>query len=105
VRDALSHCEVPFEWVISELGVPRDTSRPALFQAVFVMQNYLRDRAGDAEKELPWQPVHAPATRFELELQAVPVPGDQVYCRLVYNTALFEAETVARLADAWRAVL
>jgi len=105
VLDALSHSEVPFERVITELGVVRDTSRPALFQAVLVMQNYLRDRAGDAEPELPWQPVHAAATRFELELQAVPVPEGRVYCRLVYNTALFEAGTVARLADAWRAVL
>ncbi|HET6211301.1 MAG TPA: amino acid adenylation domain-containing protein [Micromonosporaceae bacterium] len=105
VLNALSHSEVPFERVITELGVVRDTSRPALFQAVLVMQNYLRDRAADAEPELPWQPVHAPATRFELELQAVPVPGDQVYCRLVYNTALFEAGTVTRLAGALRAVL
>jgi amino acid adenylation domain-containing protein len=105
VLDALAHSEVPVERVINELGVVRDTSRPALFQAVLVMQNFLRDRARDAEPELPWIPVHAPATRFELELQAVPVPGEEVYCRLVYNTALFEAATVIRLADAWRAVL
>jgi len=104
VLDALAHSEVPFEKVISELGVARDVSRPALFQAMFVLQNYLRDRGEDVAAELPWEPVTLPATRFELELHAVDLP-DGMHCRFVYSTALLEAGTVAHLARAFRALL
>ncbi|HLK77003.1 MAG TPA: amino acid adenylation domain-containing protein [Streptosporangiaceae bacterium] len=107
VLDALAHADVPFEKVINELGVPRDVSRPALFQAMIVLQNYeLRDAAHAArpDTELRWKPVELPATRFDLELHAYPLDGG-LQCRFVYNTALFTEATAARLAGALRAVL
>ena len=105
VLDALAHSEVPFERVINELGVPRDVGRPALFQVMFVLQNYLRDRGADVEPELPWEPVQLPATRFELELHGVEFPDGSLQCRLVYSTALFEPGTVAHVAGALRTLL
>ena len=102
VLGALAHQDVPFEKVINELGVPRDVSRPALFQAMMVLQNYeMRDHAGDDGQEagLAWKPVELPATRFDLELHAYPLDGG-LQCRFVYNTALFEEATAARLASA-----
>jgi amino acid adenylation domain-containing protein len=106
VLGALAHQDVPFEKVIKELGVPRDVTRPALFQAMIVLQNYLRDHGDDGGQEagLPWKPVELPATRFDLELHAYPLDGG-LQCRFVYNTALFERPAAARLADALTAVL
>ncbi len=99
VLDALTHQEVPFEKVVNDLAVPRDVSRPALFQAMFVLQNY--EIAGGAKAvtaELDWSPVELPATRFDLELHAYPVRDGGLQCRFIYNTALFEPATAERLA-------
>jgi amino acid adenylation domain-containing protein len=106
VLDALAHQDVPFEKVVNDLGVPRDVSRPALFQAMLVLQNYeMRDRAGAAGTELAWSPVELPATRFDLELHAYPVPGGGLRCRFIYNTALFDESTAARLASTLQTLL
>ncbi len=106
VLDALAHQDVPFEKVVNDLGVPRDVSRPALFQAMFVLQNYeTPDRAGAAGTELAWSPVELPATRFDLELHAYPVQGGGLQCRFVYNTALFDEAAAARLADTLQTLL
>jgi amino acid adenylation domain-containing protein len=104
VLDALAHQDVPFEQVINELGLVRDVSRSPLFQTMLVLQNY-SDPASDAAGDLPWQPVELPATRFDLELHAYPVGDGGLQCRFVYNTALFQAETVARLANAFATAL
>ncbi|MBE7162210.1 MAG: hypothetical protein INR72_13275, partial [Williamsia herbipolensis] len=40
VLEALSHEQVPFERVVQQLGLVRDPSRPPLFQAMVVLQNY-----------------------------------------------------------------
>ncbi len=97
---ALDHQEVPFEKVINDLGVVRDVSRPALFQAMFVLQNY--DQPGRADAvgigtDIGWKPVDLPATRFDLELHAY-TGTDGLECRFVYNTALFSPDTMARMA-------
>ncbi len=106
VLGALAHQDVPFEKVVNELGLPRDVSRPALFQAMFVMQNYERlDGVKTVEAELPWSPVELPATRFDLELHAYPVQGGGLQCRFVYNTALFESATAERLATILQTLL
>jgi amino acid adenylation domain-containing protein len=107
VLDALAHQDVPFEKVINELGVARDVSRPALFQAMIVLQNYdLRDRAHAVVPgaDLAWKPIELPATRFDLELHAYPLDGG-LQCRIIYNTALFCEPTAARLAGALQTVL
>ncbi|HEX6755516.1 MAG TPA: amino acid adenylation domain-containing protein [Mycobacteriales bacterium] len=103
VLDALAHQDVPFEKVVNDLGVVRDVSRPALFQAMFALQNY--EMKANAEGALPWRPVDLPATRFDLELHAFTGPDGDLHCRFVYNTALFRAGTVARLAGSLTTLL
>ena len=46
-----------------------------------------------------------PPTRFDLELHAYNSGDGGLQCRIVYNTALFEAGTAARLANSLRTLL
>ncbi|GAA3170908.1 condensation domain-containing protein [Nonomuraea salmonea] len=95
VLDAFAHQDLPFEQLVSELGVPRDVSRSPLFGVMFAMQNY-RHEAIDPPAGLTVTdfPVDAWATRYDLELYA----GDDSGGMFVYNTDLFEPDTVERLA-------
>src|SRR5690606_685129 len=95
VLDAFAHQDLPFEQLVSELDLPRDVSRSPLFGVLFAMQNY-RHEAVDPPAGLTVDdfPVDAWATRYDLELYV----GDDSGGMFVYNTDLFEAGTVERLA-------
>ncbi|MEV6353306.1 non-ribosomal peptide synthetase/MFS transporter [Streptomyces hydrogenans] len=98
--DAYAHQELPFAQLVSELNVPRDVSRPPVFQAVLAVQNYAVQR-DDTGLELPLevQPfgVRASGTRFDLELFLQEWP-EGLYGSFNYNTDLFAEEDVAVLA-------
>ncbi|WP_340541044.1 amino acid adenylation domain-containing protein, partial [Nocardioides sp. GXZ039] len=106
VLGAFDHQELPFEQLVGELDLPRDVSRSPLFQAVLTLQNFSRRAAShsSADLEVTWGPVATPATRFDLEAQLVEVE-DGLVGTLTYSTALFDEETIARLAGHWLTVL
>ncbi|MEV0159786.1 non-ribosomal peptide synthetase/MFS transporter [Nonomuraea fuscirosea] len=95
VLDAFAHQDLPFEQLVSELDLPRDVSRSPLFGVMFAMQNY-RNEAIEPPAGLTVAdfPVDAWATRYDLELYV----GDDSGGMFVYNTDLFEPDTVERLA-------
>ncbi|MGH3613894.1 MAG: amino acid adenylation domain-containing protein, partial [Pseudonocardia sp.] len=98
VLDAFAHQQVPFERVVDELAPTRDPSRTPLFQAMVILQN---------------APGHAPeltglnASGVELPVTSAPFDvtvqfhetGDELVGALTYNTDLFDAATVVRMAD------
>ncbi|MFF0482998.1 amino acid adenylation domain-containing protein [Streptomyces sp. NPDC004435] len=98
--DAYAHQELPFAQLVSELNVPRDVSRPPVFQAVLAVQNYAVQR-DDTALELPLEVepfgVRASGTRFDLELFLQEWP-EGLYGSFNYNTDLFAEEDVAVLA-------
>ncbi|WP_433330226.1 amino acid adenylation domain-containing protein [Spirillospora sp. CA-294931] len=102
--DAYRHQELPFERLVGELDVARDVSRSPLFQALFAMQNFAAGpRAFGGLAAEPWL-MDVAATRFDLELYAAEVDG-RVEGRFVYNSDLFEADTIERLARHLEALL
>jgi amino acid adenylation domain-containing protein len=108
VLGALEHQDVPFEKVVNELKVARDISRSAVFQVMFVLQNYefqAAPRMVDEKTEMGWSPVELPATRFDLELHAYTAFDRGLQCRFVYNTALFAPESIARMQRQFSALL
>ncbi|MFB7473599.1 amino acid adenylation domain-containing protein [Kitasatospora sp. NPDC056184] len=100
--EAYAHQELPFAQLVTELKVPRDVSRPPVFQAVLAVQNYAVQREAAESGELPLdvQPfgVRASGTRFDLELFLQEWPQG-LLGSFNYNTDLFAEADIARLAE------
>ncbi|MGW0435012.1 amino acid adenylation domain-containing protein [Micromonospora sp. NPDC003197] len=102
---ALSHQEVPFERLVKELNIARDVSRAPVFQVLFTLQNYARTGSRwPADLVTEGFGTDTAAARFDLSLY-VNETDDDLRAMFVYNTDLFDAETVRRLADHYRALL
>ncbi|MFI9024279.1 amino acid adenylation domain-containing protein [Streptomyces sp. NPDC053560] len=98
VLGGLDNQEYPFVLLVEKLGLPHDASRSAVFQTMFAL---LTDQLGDElaghrieNMQLPDQ-----EGQFDLTLAAYEYPSDGRFeCTLKYNTDLFDAATVRRLA-------
>ncbi|WP_033262779.1 non-ribosomal peptide synthase/polyketide synthase [Amycolatopsis vancoresmycina] len=97
VRAAFDHQDLPFDRVVDAVQPGRDPSRTPLFQVMVVLQNSPREATrlpGLETEELP-QP--ATAANFDLTLEFQPDDG-VLRAALTYNTDLFDAATIDRLA-------
>ncbi|HEX6340650.1 amino acid adenylation domain-containing protein, partial [Umezawaea sp.] len=95
--DAFAHQDVPFERVVDELRPERDTSRTPLFQAMVVLQNTPEpapDLPGLSVEDLPLPVV---ASNFDLTVEFQETE-DALHGAVNYNTDLFDAATVERMA-------
>ncbi len=104
VLDAFAHDEVPFDRLVDELRPDRDPSRTPLVQALVVLQQEMvRPTAVDAlsvdEHHLP-----RPRARFELLVEFWPRDGS-LDLSLEYNTDLWDAATIQRMAGHLRVLL
>ncbi|GAA4545283.1 non-ribosomal peptide synthase/polyketide synthase [Amycolatopsis samaneae] len=104
VLDAFAHDEVPFEWLVDELVPVRDPGRDPLVQARVIMQNApMRDLdlAGLRLEDLR-QPRHAAMHELLINYQE---SGDTLLGAVTYNSDLFDAATIERLAGHLRVLL
>ncbi|MGW4943412.1 non-ribosomal peptide synthase/polyketide synthase [Actinoplanes sp. NPDC004185] len=97
VLGALAHQDVPFERLVDELRPARDTSRTPLFQVMVVLQNLPGE--APALPGLRTEPVELPMTAagYDLTVEFEESPAG-LDVALTYNTDLFDAATVARMA-------
>nr|WP_041842091.1 non-ribosomal peptide synthetase [Actinoplanes friuliensis] len=97
VLGALAHQDVPFERLVDELRPARDPSRTPLFQVMVVLQNL-----PGAAPELPGlraEPVELELTTAGYDLtMEFEDSADGLGVSLTYNTDLFDAATIGRLA-------
>ncbi|GIF17111.1 hypothetical protein Ate01nite_71430 [Actinoplanes teichomyceticus] len=97
VHDAFAHQDVPFERLVEELQPVRDPSRTPLFEVMVVLQNLPGTRA-----QLPGlraEPVELPTTTAPVDLtMEFQETADGLEMALTYNTDLFDAATVERMA-------
>ncbi|MGA8763862.1 MAG: amino acid adenylation domain-containing protein [Candidatus Sulfotelmatobacter sp.] len=100
--DALSHDEVPLDRLVAELPSGRDSKRNPLFQVLFSLEPPLA--AVGPDWDLTCIEVETGATKFEL-CMVLDDRADGLLCRLIYNTALFDPEVIARMGGHWRTLL
>ncbi|MET0398427.1 MAG: amino acid adenylation domain-containing protein [Longimicrobiaceae bacterium] len=99
VLGAHAHQELPFERIVDELGVERSPTHTPLFQAIF---NLGRSTGPAGRLELDGMRLEpfgreAVAGKFDLNMLVSETPSG-LSGVLVYREALFEADTMARMA-------
>ncbi|HET7329403.1 amino acid adenylation domain-containing protein, partial [Dyella sp.] len=94
----------PFEALVEALKPERSLSHSPLFQVAFSLHN--TEQAAMTLPGLTFTPLAQATTtaHYELELHAQEV-GGTIQLGWVYNSDLFEADTIARLADSFRVLL
>jgi amino acid adenylation domain-containing protein len=108
VRDAClgvyAHQRVPFEKVVDELKPARDLSRPPIFQVGLSYQSDPLPTLALAGVEFERLPLRAQGARFDLELQFFNNAGG-LSGWFEYDRDLFEAGTMARMAEHFRRLI
>ncbi len=102
--DAYAHQDFPFEKLVEELQPERDPSRTPLFQVLFSL---------DDVRALDWRLPGLTATALEMESATskfdlsllMANTGRELQATLEYNTDLFEASTIGRMAGSFERLL
>lgn len=106
VRDAAQtdceHQDVPFDRLVSELQPERDPSRNPLFQVLFSLTPSI------SLAQLGWETanfeVDTGAAKVDLQLQLYDRP-EGIFVRFTYDTDLFDATTIVRMAGHFQTLL
>src|SRR5262249_3645479 len=93
---ALAHEELPFEHLVSELGLDRDLSRTPLFQVVFVQQEAPKRDFDSIGFESTKLQLHNGSAKFDLVLEATP-SSENYDLSLEFNSSIFRRETADRI--------
>ncbi|HKR13655.1 MAG TPA: amino acid adenylation domain-containing protein [Pyrinomonadaceae bacterium] len=96
---AYAHQEVPFEKLVEELGVERDLSRTPLFQVMLAWATATADEPelSGLRMERVEEDLSRSRAKFDL-LLSLGEFGEQIGGTLEYNTDLYDAATIERLA-------
>ncbi|MGI9307514.1 MAG: amino acid adenylation domain-containing protein, partial [Gammaproteobacteria bacterium] len=103
--DAYTHQDIPFEQLVEELKVERDTSRSPLFQVMLVLQNISYDVDLDStglEGELV--ATEQQTSKFDLNFSVQENAG-KLYISIGYCLDLFYPGTIARMAQHFKVLL
>lgn len=98
--EAYTHQELPFEKLVEALQPERSLSHSPLFQVMLVLQNTPGQTVESSELALSPIEIETKTAKFDLALQITGLTG-----RLEYNTDLFNADTITRLAGHWQTLL
>ena len=102
--DAYSHQDLPFEKLVEELKPRRDLSRNPLFQVLFTLQNSPVSNLELAGLTVSRMELEYTRTRFDLEVH-LSEEADGLRGAFIYNTDLFDAATISRMAGHYQMIL
>ncbi|MDQ3280871.1 MAG: D-alanine--poly(phosphoribitol) ligase subunit DltA [Acidobacteriota bacterium] len=96
--EAFEHQLYPFDRLVGELALPRDTSRTPLFSVMFALQN--NERAALDLDNVKVTPLAAPAvtSKFDLSL-FMSEKGSELAATIEYSTELFSRERMQLAAS------
>ncbi len=98
VLGAHAHQAIPFERVIDELGIARELSHTPLFQAMFVLEDKQWDVRRLGGLEASRMNVDARTSAFDLTLEMAQRADGAIRAVFEYNTDVFAASTIVRMA-------
>jgi amino acid adenylation domain-containing protein/non-ribosomal peptide synthase protein (TIGR01720 family) len=101
---AHEHQDLPFAKLVQELQPNRDLSQAPLVQMVVNYDNTPHAEMNHAGLRLRLRPVHMDVVHFDLTLTVSAAP-ERTAATWEYNTDVFDAETIHRLAERWESVL
>ena len=101
---AYAHQDVPFEKLVEVLQPDRNLSHPPFFQVMFSLQNAPMEELQLPGLVLKPMPVHKGTAGFDLEL-SLTEKTNGLEGWLEYNTDLFDATTVQRIAGHFEVLL
>ncbi|OJT18526.1 hypothetical protein BO221_41470 [Archangium sp. Cb G35] len=97
--DAFAHQDVPFEKLISHLGVERSSHHSPLVQVAFVW-NRISQSMADALPGLATRPIELSSTASKFDLALIVLEnGSSLEISADFSTELFEASTVQRMLE------
>ncbi|MDD1749281.1 MAG: amino acid adenylation domain-containing protein, partial [Methanothrix sp.] len=102
--DAYAHQDVPFEKLVEELQPERDLSRHPLFQVGFALQNVPFSGLSLSGLTINRIEIENPRTKFDLEVYLL-TKAEGLQGSFVYNTDLFNADTIKRMTDHYQIIL
>ena len=101
---AYSHQEIPFEKLVDELNVERDLSRTPIFQIFFSMVEKNVANINLDELNVSLYENKTTTSQFDLTLN-IEETDDELSGRIIFNTDLFNAETIEGIANHYRNML
>ncbi len=99
---AFAHQDLPIDYLVTQLPFERDPSRNPLFQILFIWQDWGRMSANQSvpDLEASMTGVDALTGRAKFDITLSMEKKEQgVNCCWEYNTDLFDAETIERMAQ------
>ncbi|MEH2080879.1 MAG: condensation domain-containing protein [Nostoc sp.] len=102
--DAFAHSCIPFEKLVEELQQNRDLSHTPLFQVLFQLRNVPNETAEVQGLRFEDFQFNRGIAAFDLTLDIVDTPAG-LACQFEYNTDLFYAATIDRMAGHFQTLL
>ncbi|MEQ1472985.1 MAG: amino acid adenylation domain-containing protein, partial [Candidatus Acidiferrum sp.] len=96
ILEALAHQDLPFDYLVNELGLARDLSHSPVFQAMLVLQSDIDDAFVPSGTEVRSVDVHNGGAKFDVLLEITPA-GNEYSLMLEFNKSLFVPETAERM--------
>ena len=101
---AYEHQDYPFEEIISQLKLKRETGRNPLYNALFVLQNFDDTEFGISNLEFKQYDVNSKICALDLALEARE-QGNELKFVLNYKNKLFSTETAEKIANDYKKIL
>ncbi|WP_372654672.1 amino acid adenylation domain-containing protein, partial [Halobacteriovorax sp.] len=104
VSSAYSNSDIPFDNIVRELNLPRDSSRTPLYQCFFMYQDATNRTAGMHDLPYITVPIERGACHTDLDFWARRDPNG-MSGGFDFMTSLFKRETIERMALDYREIL
>jgi amino acid adenylation domain-containing protein/non-ribosomal peptide synthase protein (TIGR01720 family) len=103
IMGAQEHQDMPFNILVNELGINRDTAISPIFQTLFEFQKEMHEHEMDGLSTQTVK-IHTGTAKFDISLEATAEKAG-LHLFVEYSTELFNKKTIKRLFDHYQILL